>query len=211
MDWKDVAAVVAPLAPKVGNLLGGFIPFPGGSLVGELAGKALGGFIAAQFGVPDTPDAVHAAITGNPNDVVIAKLNAAADEAKAKWAAGTETEKAWAHALETGLAQVNETMRAELAHEHWFFTGWRPAIGWVFAFIAACFGVMLTFAGAIATWRSPDALKTLNDAWPLFAAYFGVIGLVVGVYIPSRSIEKRAAIESGAPMPNAAPKPPVKK
>lgn len=206
MDWRDVAKVIAPLAPTVGNVLGGFIPFPGGSLIGQ----ALGSFIAGQFGVEPTPDAVHGAIVGNPNEVVIAKLNAAAEEAKAKWAAGTETERAWAHALETGLAQVNETMRAELAHEHWFFTGWRPAIGWVFAFIAACFGVMLTFAGAIAAWRSPDALKALNDAWPLFAAYFGVLGLVVGVYIPSRSIEKRAAIESGAP-PNAAPKPPVKK
>jgi hypothetical protein len=46
MDWKDVAKVVAPFAPTLGGFLGGFIPFPGGAMIGQ----ALGNIIARQFG-----------------------------------------------------------------------------------------------------------------------------------------------------------------
>jgi hypothetical protein len=93
--------------------------------------------------------------------------------------------------------------------ESWFFTGWRPFIGWVFGVVALAFGLMLTAATARAAWLSPDPLKTLADAWPIFATYFGVLGAAVGVLIKGRSDEKKAAMENAAVMPNAKPAAPA--
>jgi hypothetical protein len=68
---------------------------------------------------------------------------------------------------------------------------------------------MLTAATARAAWLSPDPLKTLADAWPIFATYFGVLGAAVGVLIKGRSDEKKAAIENSTPMPNTKPSTPT--
>ena len=45
-------------APTIGGLLGGLIPFPGGAILGQVAGKVL----AEALGVPPTPEAVKNAI-----------------------------------------------------------------------------------------------------------------------------------------------------
>lgn len=63
MDWKSIAGVVAPLAPKLGTVLGLAVGGPIGSTIGGLAGSA----IAAAFGVEDTPEAVGKAIAEDPN------------------------------------------------------------------------------------------------------------------------------------------------
>lgn len=203
MDWKDVAKIVAPILPAAGSILGGLIPFPGGSLIGQKFGE----IIAKQFGVEPTPTAVSEAIATAGEETVRAKINAAVERARIEIKGFVDLEKEALRVLGLSIAETNETMRAELGREHWFFTGWRPAIGWVFCLVALAFGLMLVWAGLVTTFKASDPLRALTDAWPLFAAYFGVIGLVVGVYIPSRSIEKKAAIEAGAPMPNVTPTP----
>jgi hypothetical protein len=209
MNWTDVAKIIAPLAPMAGSILGGLIPFPGGSLIGEEFGK----IIAGVFGVPATPDAVNAAVTSNPNEVVLAKINQATELARIKIDGFADLEKAYLHTVETGLSQTGDTMRADIGHESLFFTGWRPAIGWVFVFEAVCFGLMLSVAaGAAAFFNNSRPLEILTNAWPIFLAYFGTLGLMVGVYIPSRTAEKKAAIANNAAMPNATvitPTPPV--
>lgn len=58
MDWKDIAGVVGKAAPVVGTLLGG------------PAGAAVGGLVAAALGTDSTPDAVSAALVGNPDAIV---------------------------------------------------------------------------------------------------------------------------------------------
>jgi hypothetical protein len=58
MDWKDIASVVGKAAPVVGTLLGG------------PAGAAVGGLISAALGTENTPDAVSAALLGNPDAIV---------------------------------------------------------------------------------------------------------------------------------------------
>lgn len=61
LDWKGIAGAVAPLAPKLGSVLGaGFGPI--GSVIGGLAGNA----IAAAFDVDPTPEAVGKAIATDP-------------------------------------------------------------------------------------------------------------------------------------------------
>jgi hypothetical protein len=207
MDWKDVGQVVGGSAPLIGKLLSIGVSFiPGvGPIIGPIIGPAVGNILAGVFGVPATPDAVAGALASNPDEVVKAKLQAATDQIKAQydWAAKVETGEL--HLEEVALEQTNATMQAELAHQSLFFTGWRPFIGWVFGVVALAFGLMLTAATARAAWLSPDPLKTLADAWPIFATYFGVLGAAVGVLIKGRSDEKKAAIESGTPMLNAKP------
>jgi hypothetical protein len=86
MDWSEVGKLVAPLAPTIGNILGGFIPVPGGALLGQVAGKV----IAEALGVPPTPTAVATAVqTGDP-----ATVQAALSEADARMNAEVEKFKA---------------------------------------------------------------------------------------------------------------------
>lgn len=215
MDWKAVGPIIGAVAPLAGSILGGLIPFPGGSLIGQKFGE----IIARQFGVEPTPEKVRAAVSDTVvtagEETARAKINAAMEQARAEIAGFVEIERVHTEALAKVALGTQETMRAEDANrvqlalagkqEHWFFTGWRPAIGWVFGTVALAFGLMLVWSTGLTAYRAPDPLKALNDAWPLFFAYFGVLGLVVGVMIPSRSAEKKAAIENAAPMPNAKP------
>lgn len=201
MDWLSVAKLIGPLAPALGGILGGFIPVPGGAI----AGQALGNVIAQALGVPATPTAVAGAVSTMEERVLIAKLNAATEEARAKWPAFAEAEKAYYDAQARIAETVNVTMRAELAsQQHWFFTAWRPASGWIFDFFAIAFGLILTWAAIQAMFGDPTPLKLLTDAWPIFAAYLGVLAAMVGVYIIGRSQEKTKAIEVAAPAKPAA-------
>ena len=200
MDWRDVAKAVAPLAPTLGGFLGGFIPFPGGGLAGQM----LGNVIAKQFGVEPTPDAVGKAIAASPNEVALARLNAAMEEARAQWPAIAEMEKAWAKAQETAAIQVNETMRAEIGREHWFFNGWRPAAGWLFNIFAVICIVLLTIAALRAGGGDHALINAIKEIQTMAGALLGSLAAIVGVYVIGRSQEKSKAIEV-APAP-----PPVK-
>jgi hypothetical protein len=74
------------MAPTIGGILGGLIPFPGGAILGQVAGK----MVAEALGVPPTPEAVHTAITtGDP-----ATVNAALSAADAKMQAEVDKFKA---------------------------------------------------------------------------------------------------------------------
>lgn len=58
MDWKDVAGAVGKAAPMLGTLLGG------------PAGGAVGAIIASAIGSDNSPEAVEAAISTNPDALV---------------------------------------------------------------------------------------------------------------------------------------------
>lgn len=86
MDWSVIGGLVGQAAPTIGSLLGGLIPFPGGAILGTVAGK----IVAEALGVPPTPEAVHTAITtGDP-----ATVNAALSSADAKMQAEVDRFKA---------------------------------------------------------------------------------------------------------------------
>lgn len=86
MDWSALVPLLAQSAPTIGGLLGGLIPFPGGAILGQVAGKVL----AEALGVPPTPEAVNTAITTGDPAVIQAKLT----EAEAKMNAEVEKFKA---------------------------------------------------------------------------------------------------------------------
>jgi hypothetical protein len=202
MNWQDVGKLVAPIAPIAGSILGGFLPIPGGSIIGQKFGE----LIAGAFGVAPTPQAVSDAITNAGRDESLAKINAATEQARIQIDGFVDLEKATLDAMVRNAADVNATMRAETAApESLFYRGWRPFLGWSFGVIWTTFGLALTAITLREAYISQHPLQTLYEAWPLFLAYFGTGAAMVGVLIPSRSIEKKAAIENGVSMPNAKP------
>lgn len=56
--WNDIAGIVGKAAPVIGGLLGG------------PAGAAVGGLISSALGAENSPDAVSAALAGNPDALV---------------------------------------------------------------------------------------------------------------------------------------------
>lgn len=206
MQWTDLGRVIAPLLPALGGIVGGFIPVPGAGFALE----KLGGLIARQFGVEATPEAVAKAIGATPNDIAIARLKAAADEAAVMWPAIAAIEAAWAAGAAAVAASANETMRAEIRPEnrHWFFTGWRPTAGWIFDVYAAVFGAVLMVAGVAAAFLGKrQALAELIAAWPLYAAFFATLAAMVGVVVVARSSDKAKGVDTSGLAPAAAPVP----
>ncbi len=200
MDWKQIAPIVGAIAPTAGQILGGFIPFPGGSLIGEGLGK----LIAQQLGVEPTPDTVSTALQNTEHDVALAKINSALDLARAQINGFVEYEKAVLAAVQASAEQVNQTMRIlDLPqNRHWFFTGWRAAAGWVLVFFMLCLGFLILSATGKTVLGDSQVLTALSSAWPLYLSYVGVLAALVGVVIsPPRD---KMQIE----LPQAAPPPP---
>lgn len=204
MDLLSVAKLLAPLAPVAAGIAGGAFGGP----LGAKAASGLVSIIMGKFGVdsaaPNATAQLSDRIAEAGEETARAKINAAVEEARIKVDGFVSVEKAVLDAMVRNAADVNATMRVEATQpESLFYRGWRPAFGWVFIFVWGVFGLALVYVTLRAAWLSPDPLKTLTDAWPLFASYFGPGAAVLGVLIPSRSIEKKAAIENAVPMPNA--------
>lgn len=210
MDLFAIGKIIAPLAPMAGSILADLIPLP---IPGKAAmGRKLGELIAGQFGLPPTATTaqVSDAIATAGEETARAKINAAVEQARIQIDGFVAYERAILEAQVKNLSDVNATMRAEIAvpieqREHWFFRAWRPAFAWGVLVIYVPFGLVLSFTALRSAYLSPDPLKTLAEAWPLLVGFFAIGLAVVGVLIPSRSMEKKAAIENGAPMPNAKP------
>lgn len=109
MDWATIGQLVGQAAPTLGGLLGGLIPFPGGAILGQVAGKVL----AEALGVPPTPDAVNTAITTGDPVAIQAKLT----EAEVKMNAEVEKFKAQlldvqdARATNVEFAKINSQIQ----------------------------------------------------------------------------------------------------
>lgn len=196
MNWFDLGRAIAPIAPMAGKIIGSLIPFPGASLIGE----GLGGIIARQFGVPATPQAISDAIAVAGEETARAKINAAVEQARIEITGFVDIEKEYLRTVQIGIEQVNETMRAEVGREHWFFSGWRPAAGWLFDIFAAIFGAELSIALAQSAFYGNDKpLIAITAAWPVFAVYLGSLAAMVGVYVIGRSHEKAAKRPTAPP------------
>jgi hypothetical protein len=195
MDWSALGPIIGAAAPTLGKVVGGLIPFPGAGLVGEAVGRA----IAAKFGVPATPEAVSGALANAPHEEAMAVIRAAADEARAKWPALAEIEKAHAERDARMSEAVNATIRAELQVESFYKTGWRPAAGWLFVFAMAAYGALLLLAITMSAFGGQaHTLEVITAAWPALLLFIGPLCLVNGVHVFARSGEKKAAIETGA-------------
>ncbi len=97
MNWNDVANTVSKVAPALGAAVGG----PGGF--------AIGSGIAKLLGVEDNPEAVQAALFGDPE--------------------ATQKIRALEADMERALiTQRGEVVKAEAEGESWLQRNWRPLV-----------------------------------------------------------------------------------
>lgn len=195
MDWKDLAPIVGAIAPTAGSILGGLIPFPGGSIIGEKFGQ----FIADALGVARDPAAVRAKLDADSGQT-IAAINAATERARVEIQGFVDMERAVQATIQESIRQTNETMRVEILPEnrHWFFTGWRPAAGWTLIWFMVGLGLIILWATVLAVAGNPAPLNTISAAWPIYLSYIASLAAVVGVYVVARSQDK-ATIAAAAP------------
>lgn len=192
MDWKSIVGpLVTSAAPTIGSILGGFIPFPGGSLIGQ----ELGEIIAKQFGVAPTPDAVNAAIQNSPSDIAAQKLQAAEAEAVAKWPALAQIAQAEAGDRTAQSQAINATMTAEVAKgQPWW--AWRNIWGYSVACECAGVGSIILYDLAIG---SDKAVTLFLSASNFFLTWYGMRIGVLGYIFRGASNEKIAAVTGETP------------
>lgn len=175
ISWRDAAETVAKVAPGVATALGG----PG---IGAAAGLATR-FITDTLGIENTPEAMVAAAQ-NPD--MVAELKRLELTHKEKLESLRLEEMTLQMQEESKrLAEVNATMRAELTHDGIFKSGWRPALGWVFA---ASVGVLVS-AMAYTIARDPGMLGN-QEFTGMLIWLFVTMGAVLGVNVRERSKDK---------------------
>ena len=185
MDWNDVGKFVGPIlsanAPTIGGIIGGLIPIPGGSLIGEEAGRIL----ANALGVPPTPDAVVGAIQGDPN--AAAKITAAETEAAAKWPALAQIAAENAKQSDS----INSTMRSELAAgQKWW--SWRNIYGYTVGFETAMFSQILAYGIIFDSKVMANITASFSFLIPWYSLRFGLLG-----YIHNQSSQEKIAAVTG--------------
>lgn len=149
MDWGIIGGLVAQAAPTIGGLLGGLIPFPGGAVLGQVAGKVL----AEALGVPPTPDAINTAITTGDPAVITAKLS----EAEVKMQ--TEVEK-----FKAVMTDIQDARHVGLEYARAGSTiQWAPTI--VSVIVAVGFCLFSYVAIVKPTGADRDVLMYLLGAW----------------------------------------------
>jgi hypothetical protein len=134
-------------------------------LVGGPAGASIGALVASALGVGSTPEAGMQSLTTDPTAAI--KLREV--EAKRQvdlQALLVDQSKAEIAAQVQNAADVNATMRAEVAAEHWPSYSWRPFIGFMFG----------AYVGSM--WLLPLFGKTPA---PLSADLTLAIGAILGV------------------------------
>lgn len=169
MDWKDIAGTVGKAAPLLATLLSG----PAGVAV------KVGGIVASALGTGGAPDEVAAELAANPEALLkLREIEArrqtelqamAVDLAKAEIAAGVQAS-----------GNVNSTMQAEGASEHWPTYSWRPAIGFAVALDVLLASVLVIVVFIAQVFGAPGAAVAVA-ALP---ATLGALAAIVGLALP---------------------------
>lgn len=185
MDWTQVGKLIVPMAPTIGSILGGLIPIPGGSLIGQEAGSIL----AQALGVNNDPASVAGAITGDPN--AAAKIQAAESEAAAKWSALAQIAQAQFQSNASQAESVNATMRSELAAgQKWY--AWRNLYGYSVGFEATATSWVILYAILF----DPKIFAEVSSSLSFFLSWYGMRFGLLG-YIHNQSTQEKVAAVTG--------------
>lgn len=159
MDWKEVAGAVGKAAPILGTLLGG----PAGLAV------KVGAMVASALGTGNSPEEVSAAIATNPDALVKLREVEARRQVDLEGLA-VDLSKAEIAAITQNASDVNKTMQAESAAQHWPTYSWRPFIGFMFGCYVASMWLLPLFGKQPAP-LSPDLTLAVGGILGL-ASYF---------------------------------------
>lgn len=185
MDWSSIGKMLGPLAPTIGSIIGGLIPIPAGSLIGQEAGQIL----ANALGVSNDPTAIGNAITNDPN--ASAKIAAAESEAAAKWAGLADMAKAMYAANAQESDSINTTMRAELAAgQNWW--AWRNLYGYSVGIEATATSWVILYSIVFA----PQIFQAVNQSLSFFLSWYGLRFGLLG-YIHNQATQEKVAAVTG--------------
>lgn len=157
-----IALALMQFAPMLAGLLGG-------KNAEAVADKVVG--IAQAVTGAKSGDEALAALKANPEFAV--KFN------EAVLASEVELNRLAA----ANAAEVNATMRAEAASEHWPSYGWRPAIGFAVAIdlVGGVLVVLCAYAGVMFFGVKPEVLGHIPAMLGALAALVGVAAPILGI------------------------------
>lgn len=154
MDWSDISTLIGTAAP----ILGGLVAGPAGSTVASV--------IASEFGCAPTPDALHAAISTDPEAGV--KLAMIQATNKATLQGLVVTSAANQLAADTARIQaVNATLQAEATGKDWLQRNWHPIGG------LAAIGLLVAIYFILPLFGQPVPAVP-ESAWIMLGAILGV-------------------------------------
>lgn len=165
IDWKKIVGTVAPVLAT--------------ALGGPLAGMATKAVATAVLGRDDATEAEIAAAVANASpEQLLALRKADADFAMRMKELDIDLEQLAAQAA----ADVNRTMQAEAASEHWPSYSWRPAIGFAVA-LAVLLSVLTVFLayGAVIVYGRSEGLQHLPGILAAVAGIIGVVSPILGI------------------------------
>lgn len=192
LDWRSIAGVVAPLAPKLGAVLGTAIGGPFGSIIGGLAGSA----IAATFGTEATPEAVGKAIAEDPKagDKLARLEEQRGQEILAQ--AQAEIARAEQQGLtnRANVKEVNQTIRDENAKGvPWWH--WRHLLGYVPVALGLEVVALVPFM-ALGKLSATDVALLMGAITPPLTIFSGLLG-----YVAQDTSSVKVAAMTGQPVP----------
>lgn len=174
MSFRDAAkTVLRSIAPALASAFGGPLA---GLAVKEIGDKLLGKPDATEYEV------VAAVAKASPDQLVKLREIDAAFKVRIT-ELGNEASRIAAELDGKALSEVNATMRAEAAAEHWPTYSWRPAIGFAVAIVLLLCGLTTLAAYAGAMWfGKTDALQHLPGMLGAMSALLGVVAApILGV------------------------------
>jgi hypothetical protein len=192
LDWRSIAGVVAPLAPKLGAVLGTAIGGPFGSVIGGLAGSA----IAATFGTDATPDAVGKAIAEDPK--AADKLARLEEQRGQEILAQAQVEIARLEqeglTRRTGITEINTTIREETAKGvSWWH--WRHLLGYVPVALGVELVVLVPMM-ALGALTAAEVTALIGAITPPLTILSGLLG-----YVAQDTSAVKVAAMTGQPVP----------
>lgn len=169
MNWSDLSGLVAKAAPLIGSLLGG------------PAGGAVGALVARAVGAKPEPAAIAQAIEADPKALERIREMELSHQ--------RELERMHLEAETARLAQINQTMRTEVASQDAYVRRWRPTFGYLVAIAWLAQSVAIAWMFAV----KPAAAGTVAQAVTALTPMWGVALAVLGINVTSRSKDKQVA------------------
>lgn len=163
MDPITIAMGLAQFVPQIAKWV------TGSDKAGEVAQKAID--IAKSVTGAQTGDEAVKALQANP-DLVLQYRKAVLDQEVSFQALAVQN-----------AGDINKTMQAEAASEHWPSYSWRPAIGFSFALLAIIGGLTsaIAYIGVMFFAVKPDVLSYLPAMLGAEAAIMATMAPVLGV------------------------------
>jgi len=175
MKKEDVMGFIGKALPFIGAAATGNVP----ALV-ALAAKEIGDAIGSK--VEPTPDGIAAAVANATPEQFAAIRQAEQNFALKMRELGYKEATELAKLSTENATDINTTMRAEAASEHWPTYGWRPAIGFAVAFVLLASAVVVLTAYVGAMWSgNAKPLEYLPGMLAAMAGLVAVASPILGI------------------------------